>query len=82
MNIDDLEKESGLSRKSIYLYEKNGLLNPEYKNGVQYYNKTDLFKLKKIKALRNMDYSLNAIKKILKKYIIFLKFRNITIPNI
>lgn len=65
MNIADLEKESGLSRKSIYLYEKKGLLNPEYKNRVQYYNKDDLLKLQKIKALRNMNYSLNAIKKIL-----------------
>ncbi|MFQ9072574.1 MAG: MerR family transcriptional regulator [Faecalibacillus faecis] len=53
-------------QERVFIYMKKGLLNPEYKNGVQYYNKDDLLKLQKIKALRNMNYSLNAIKKIVR----------------
>lgn len=63
MTIRELERRSGLERTNIRFYEKEGLLNPERKeNGYRDYSEEDLQLLLKIKLLRRLDFSIEAIR--------------------
>ena len=66
MNINDLEKESGISKETIRIYEANGLIKPKKENNIEYYEIDDIQNLKIIIFLRNNGYSIKAIKTILK----------------
>lgn len=63
MNIQEVERKSGLDRANIRFYEKEGLLTPERKaNGYRNYSEDDLQLLLKIKLLRQLGFSLDAIR--------------------
>lgn len=63
MTIQEVERRSGLDRANIRFYEKEGLLTPERKaNGYRDYSEDDLQLLLKIKLLRRLDFSLDAIR--------------------
>lgn len=66
MTLEEIEIKSGLSHISINLYEKEGLISSYKKNGITYYDKNILATLEKIKILRDLNLSLDTIKKILK----------------
>lgn len=67
MTIRELERRSGLERTNIRFYEKEGLLNPERKeNGYREYSEEDLQLLMKIKLLRRLDFSIEAIRSLIK----------------
>lgn len=65
MTLEELKIKSGLSHISIKLYEKEGLISSCKKNGATYYDENTLASLKKIKILRDLNLSLDIIKKIL-----------------
>jgi len=66
MTIRELEKKTGLERTNIRFYEKEGLLNPERKeNGYRDYSEADLQLLMKIKLLRRLDFSIEAIRSLI-----------------
>lgn len=66
MTIRELERRSGLERTNIRFYEKEGLLNPERKeNGYRDYSEEDLQLLMKIKLLRRLDFSIEAIRSLI-----------------
>jgi len=67
MQIKDVEKHTGLTKRSIKLYEEKGLLKPEKneENGYRDYIETDVECLKKIKMYRSLEFSLDEIKLIL-----------------
>lgn len=63
MNIQEVERKSRLDRANIRFYEKEGLLTPERKaNGYRDYSEDDLQLLLKIKLLRQLGFSLDAIR--------------------
>ena len=66
MTLEEIEIKSGLSHITINLYEKEGLISSYKKNGITYYDKNILATLEKIKILRDLNLSLDTIKKILK----------------
>lgn len=63
MKIKDIEKLTGLSQRSIRLYEEKGLINPSRDEDNQYrsYSDDDLEKLKMIRVLRYLDFSIDEI---------------------
>ena len=63
MLISDVENIVGLSKKSIRFYEENGLLSPRRKeeNGYRIYTDEDIYKLKVIKFLRELDVPIKEI---------------------
>ncbi|RHP11874.1 MerR family transcriptional regulator [Coprobacillus sp. AF35-8] len=65
MNINDLEKESGISKETIRIYEANGLIKSKKENNIEYYEINDIQNLKIIIFLRNNGYSIKTIKTIL-----------------
>lgn len=66
MTIRELERRSGLERTNIRFYEKEGLLTPERKeNGYRDYSEEDLKLLMKIKLLRRLDFSIEAIRSLI-----------------
>ncbi len=66
MTIRELERKTGLERTNIRFYEKEGLLNPERKeNGYRDYSEADLRLLMKIKLLRRLDFSIEAIRSLI-----------------
>lgn len=65
MNINDLEKESGISKEAIRIYEANGLIKSKKENNIEYYEINDIQNLKIIIFLRNNGYSIKTIKTIL-----------------
>ena len=66
MTIRELEKKTGLERTNIRFYEKEGLLTPERKeNGYREYSEADLQLLMKIKLLRRLDFSIEAIRSLI-----------------
>ena len=63
MTIKEMEMRSGLDRTNIRFYEREGLIEPERKeNGYRNYRETDLQLLLKIKLLRRLGFSLDAIR--------------------
>lgn len=63
MKIKDVEKLTGLSQRSIRLYEEKGLINPsrDEENRYRSYTDDDLEKLKLIRVLRYFDFSIEEI---------------------
>ena len=65
MNIQEIEKATGLPRANIRYYEKEGLLNPERgKNRYRKYSEEDRDTLLKILLLRNLGVSLAEIREL------------------
>lgn len=63
MTIRELEAATGLDRSNIRFYEREGLLAPvRLENGYRDYSREDLSLLQKIKLLRRLDFSLDAIR--------------------
>lgn len=63
MTINEMEQKSGLDRANIRFYEKEGLVTPERReNGYRDYSEQDLQLLLKIKLLRRLGFSLDAIR--------------------
>ena len=66
MTIRELERRTGLERANIRFYEKEGLLSPERKeNGYREYSEADRQLLLKIKLLRRLDFSIEAIRSLI-----------------
>lgn len=69
MQIHEVETKVGLTKKSIRYYEEEGLLNPKRNslNDYRDYTEEDINTLKLIKFLRNLNVSVNDIKKLKNK---------------
>lgn len=66
MKTHELEKELGISKHTIFYYEKEGIVTPQRDaNGYRSYNQDDLQKLIMIKFLRNLNISIDDVKAIL-----------------
>lgn len=65
MNIGEVEKRTGISKKTIRFYEEQELLNPERaENGYRVYGQKDIDALLEIKFLRNLSIHIDTIRKI------------------
>ncbi len=65
MTIGDLERCTGMTRANIRYYEQEGLLSPvRRENGYRDYSQEDLDTLLRIKLLRQLDFSLEEIRKL------------------
>ena len=63
MKINDVEKITGLTQRSIRLYENKGLIRVEREeNGYRNYSSDDVELLKKIKLFRSVGVSISDIK--------------------
>ena len=63
MTINEGETRTGLERATVRYYEKEGLLSPARgENGYRNYSESDLEKLRKIRLLRALDFSLEDIR--------------------
>jgi DNA-binding transcriptional MerR regulator len=69
MKLKEVCTETGLSRKTIRLYEEKGLLVPqkEYRNGREYreYSQEDVTRLKRIALLRKAMFTMEEIHRML-----------------
>ena len=67
MNINELERLTGITKQNIRFYEKKGLLHPARNSDNNYreYTQDDLTQLKAVKLLRKLDFSLEDIRKLL-----------------
>lgn len=66
MHISEVVKILDMSKKSIEIYEKNGLISPEKdESGYRIYGEKELNILKKVQMLRKMDFSVSEIKSFL-----------------
>lgn len=65
MLINEVESIVGLTKKSIRFYEENGLITPiRSNNSYRTYSNDDIRMLRIIKFLRNLNVSINDIKKL------------------
>ena len=66
-NIKEAEEETGITRQNIRFYEKKGLIQPERnkENDYRQYSEEDIQRLKTIKMLRKLDFSVEDIKEVL-----------------
>lgn len=64
MQIKEVEALSGITKKNIRFYEKEGLLKPKRNAGNDYreYSNEDVITLKKIRLLRKLDVPLGEIR--------------------
>ena len=70
MKTNELEKEIGLSKYTIRYYEKEGLIQPKREeNGYRDYDDETVQKLKIIKFLRNLQISVDDIKRVAREYL-------------
>ena len=71
MNINELERLTGITKQNIRFYEKKELLHPirNSTNNYREYSEDDLTTFKTIKLLRKLDFSLEDIHKILSEEI-------------
>ena len=69
MNINQVEKITGVSKRNIRFYEKEGLILPKRnsENSYRVYDEYDIWRIKVIKMLRMLDMPLEEIKKVLEK---------------
>lgn len=69
MNINQVEKMTGVSKRNIRFYEKEGLLLPKrnQENGYREYDEGDIWRIKVIKMLRMLDMPLDEIKHVLEE---------------
>lgn len=67
MNINKLEKMTGITKQNIRFYEKKGLLNPERNliNNYREYTQEDVKTLQTIKMLRKLDMPIEDVRRIL-----------------
>ena len=67
VNINQAEQLTGVSKRNIRFYEKEGLLTPERnpKNGYRSYDEADIRRIQLIKMLRMVDMPLEEIKQVL-----------------
>lgn len=67
MSINELEQLTGITKQNIRFYEKKGLLHPARNpdNNYREYTQDDLMRLKTIKLLRKLDFSLEDIRALL-----------------
>ncbi|MGE7689044.1 MerR family transcriptional regulator [Lysinibacillus sp. NPDC097214] len=66
--IKNFSKLTGLSRKTLYLYDEHNILNPTFvdpNNDYRYYDKNQLLTAKRINLLKQAGFSLNEISKII-----------------
>jgi DNA-binding transcriptional MerR regulator len=65
--IKELAELAGVSVRALHYYDEIGLLKPSgvMKNGYRYYEKPELLRLQQILFYRELDFSLEDIKKIL-----------------
>ena len=73
MNINELERLTGITRQNIRFYEKKELLHPKRnpENNYRDYSEKDVTTLKTIKLLRKLDFSLEDIHSVLSEEIPF-----------
>ena len=69
MNINEVEKITGVPKRNIRFYEKEGLILPKRNNENSYrvYDEYDIWRIKVIKMLRMLDMPLEEIKKVLEE---------------
>lgn len=68
MNVQEVEKKTGLARANIRFYEKQGLIKPLRKpNGYRDYSSDDVNALLKIKLMRELDVSIEEIDRLQKE---------------
>lgn len=67
IRINQVEQLTGVSKRNIRFYEKEGLLIPERNtlNGYRIYGESDVRRIKVIKMLRMLDMPIEEIKRIL-----------------
>lgn len=67
MNIREAEEETGIIRQNIRFYEKKGLVHPKRneENDYRQYSEEDIKRLKTIKMLRKLDFTVENIKEVL-----------------
>lgn len=67
MKLNDVIKKTGLTKKAIYFYEEEGLINPEKdaENNYREYTGADVNRLMSVSALRKLDFSVREIHLIL-----------------
>ncbi len=67
MQINEVEKLVGITKKNVRFYEQQGLLAPARKNenGYRQYTQKDVRRLEQIKLLRKIDVPIEEIKKVL-----------------
>lgn len=66
MKTHELKKELGISKHTIFYYEKEGIVTPQRDdNGYRSYSQEDLQKLIMVKFLRNLNISIDDVKAIL-----------------
>lgn len=70
LSINQVEKMTGVSKRNIRFYEKEGLLLPKRneENGYRVYDENDIWRIKVIKMLRMLDMPLEEIKAVLGGY--------------
>lgn len=68
ININQVEKMTGVSKRNIRFYEKEGLLLPKRneENGYRVYDESDIWRIKVVKMLRMLDMPLEEIQCVLK----------------
>ena len=69
LKIGEFSKLTMITVKALRFYEKEGLLLPSYKDelsGYRYYTTSQLKEASLIKMLRQLDFSIEEIKKYLK----------------
>ena len=67
VSINQVEKITGVSKRNIRFYEKEGLLLPKrnQENGYRIYDEGDIWRIKVIKMLRMLDMPLEEIQRVL-----------------
>lgn len=67
LSINQVEKLTGVSKRNIRFYEKEGLLLPKRneENGYRVYDENDIWRIKVIKMLRMLDMPLEEIQRVL-----------------
>ncbi|WP_170923016.1 hypothetical protein A5821_002103 [Enterococcus sp. 7F3_DIV0205] len=79
MNITAFAQQFNLSTDAVRFYEKAGLLQPKRQtNGYRIYTETDMYDLKIILALKELDFSIKEIHYLLelKRQLISIKCNN------
>ena len=65
ITLDEVSQQTGLSKRTVQLYEKEKLINPKKEENIKYYSKNDIQIIEYINTLRNKGFTLNEIKKII-----------------
>ena len=63
MTIQEVERQSGMTRANIRFYEEKGLLTPQRQpNGYRDYSAVDVETLRRVRLLRSLDISIDTIR--------------------